>query len=125
MWMDCSEICVTAYMDRYGLYCTGGRTPTCKDYSMIHNGGPNGCNMGLEDYWSKVAECCGLRNLLRLSETADHHRDTRAVLHLVILENNGSVKVLSGVSFFKRFICKRLLQLITSPIYRQWQLLWS
>jgi len=62
MYMDCSETCVAAYMTRYGTWCTGGRTPTCRDFAMIHNGGPNGCNMNLMTYWGKVRDCCGGEN---------------------------------------------------------------
>ncbi|ELT93525.1 hypothetical protein CAPTEDRAFT_194126 [Capitella teleta] len=58
MYMECSEVCVNAYMDRYGTYCTSGATPVCKDYAQIHNGGPTGCRMNLPDYWGKVEACC-------------------------------------------------------------------
>ena len=57
--MACSETCVRAYTRRYGTYCTGGRTPTCEDYSRIHNGGPKGCqHSSTEGYWLKVKSCC-------------------------------------------------------------------
>lgn len=54
----CSEKCVKAYMQRYGTYCTGGRTPTCQDYARIHNGGPTGCQKtATVGYWNKVSAC--------------------------------------------------------------------
>merc|ERR1711893_127808 len=56
--MACSETCVNSYMNRYGRYCTRGRTPVCKDYAQIHNGGPTGCRLNLPEYWSKVSACC-------------------------------------------------------------------
>ncbi|ELT93524.1 hypothetical protein CAPTEDRAFT_104941, partial [Capitella teleta] len=59
--MSCSETCVKNYMRRYGKYCTGSRTPTCKDYAMIHNGGPKGCTYNLTHYWGKVQRCCNRR----------------------------------------------------------------
>ena len=56
--MQCSEKCVTAYMARYGTYCTGGRRPTDEDYARIHNGGPKGCqNPATLPYWAKVHAC--------------------------------------------------------------------
>ena len=46
-------------MKRYGTYCTGGRAPTCQDYSRIHNGGPKGCqHASTVGYWNKVKQCC-------------------------------------------------------------------
>lgn len=58
--MQCAEGCVKAYMNRYGTYCTGGRTPVCQDYSRIHNGGPKGCTSSATvGYWDKVRACCG------------------------------------------------------------------
>jgi hypothetical protein len=63
--MDCSETCVKSYMKRYGKNCTRDRTPTCKDYARIHNGGPTGCRpktgafeQNLKAYWDKVKKCC-------------------------------------------------------------------
>ncbi|XP_046340624.1 lysozyme 3-like [Haliotis rufescens] len=52
---SCADSCVRAYMNRYGTYCTGGRTPTCEDYARIHNGGPKGCvHSNTLGYWHKV-----------------------------------------------------------------------
>lgn len=57
--MACSQQCVRAYMARYAQRCTGGRTPTCQDYSRVHNGGPNGCNNpNTLGYWKRVSACC-------------------------------------------------------------------
>ncbi|CAD5115039.1 DgyrCDS4060 [Dimorphilus gyrociliatus] len=56
--MACSETCVKGYMNRYGKFCTRGREPVCKDYAMIHNGGPTGCRKNLINYWNKVQACC-------------------------------------------------------------------
>ena len=54
----CADKCVKDYMTRYGSRCTGGRAPTCQDYARIHNGGPNGCNVGATaGYWNKVSAC--------------------------------------------------------------------
>jgi len=39
--MRCSVKCVRAYLKRYADRCTGGRPPTCEDYSRVHNGGPS------------------------------------------------------------------------------------
>ncbi len=56
----CSDECVHAYMRRYVIYCTGGRTPTCEDYARIHNGGPNGCKEAATlPYWIRVLACYG------------------------------------------------------------------
>jgi len=61
--LSCAETCVKAYMTRYGTFCTGGRAPTCEDYSRIHNGGPRGCtNSATNGYWAKVSSCCGGQN---------------------------------------------------------------
>ena len=58
--MACSQTCVQNYMQRYGTYCTKGRTPTCQDYARIHNGGPNGCNNpNTLSYWRKVQAIYG------------------------------------------------------------------
>lgn len=58
--MSCAQGCVRAYMNRYGTFCTGGRTPTCQDYSRIHNGGPRGCTSSATvSYWNKIQSCCG------------------------------------------------------------------
>jgi hypothetical protein len=56
---ECSEICVHAYLNRWGRVCTGGRTPTCQDYARIHNGGPTGCTKpGTIGYWNLINNCC-------------------------------------------------------------------
>lgn len=58
--MNCAENCIHAYMRRYGTFCTGGRQPTCQDYSRIHNGGPMGCQSSSTDfYWDRMRNCCG------------------------------------------------------------------
>jgi len=60
MKMECSEECVRAYLKRYAEKCTRGRTPTCEDYSRVHNGGPEGCeNSDTLSYWQRVMRCCG------------------------------------------------------------------
>ena len=60
MQMDCSEQCVRQYLARYAARCTGGSTPTCEDYSRVHNGGPEGCkHSDTLPYWQRVKKCCG------------------------------------------------------------------
>jgi len=56
----CAKQCVLNYMARYTSGCTGGRTPTCEDYSRVHNGGPSGCKISATiGYWNKVKACYG------------------------------------------------------------------
>ena len=60
MQMSCSEQCVREYLKRYAHKCTRGRTPTCEDYSRVHNGGPEGCeHSDTLSYWKRVKRCCG------------------------------------------------------------------
>ena len=60
MQMLCSQRCVRAYLRRYARECTRGRTPTCEDYSRVHNGGPDGCrHSDTMPYWNRVKRCCG------------------------------------------------------------------
>ncbi|KAJ8024293.1 Lysozyme 1 [Holothuria leucospilota] len=51
----CSEDTVQAYMTRYATHSRLGHTPTCEDFSRIHNGGPNGWNSpSTVGYWDKI-----------------------------------------------------------------------
>ncbi|CAF1207806.1 unnamed protein product [Adineta ricciae] len=55
---DCADQCVRAYMQRYANRCTGGRTPTCRDYARVHNGGPGGCKSASTiGYGNRVMSC--------------------------------------------------------------------
>ena len=54
----CCETCVEAYTLRYVTRCTNGRTPTCRDYAKIHNGGPLGCRSTNNTFWRRVKSFC-------------------------------------------------------------------
>ena len=71
MQMQCSEECVRKYLRRYAEKCTRGRTPTCEDYSRVHNGGPEGCeHSDTLPYWERVKRCCGDDCALGVSSSA-------------------------------------------------------
>uniref|UniRef100_A0A1I7Z6C9 lysozyme n=1 Tax=Steinernema glaseri TaxID=37863 RepID=A0A1I7Z6C9_9BILA len=55
---DCATNCVKAYIKRYSSKCPG--KGSCEKTARLHNGGPNGCNVGgTVGYWNKVQRCCG------------------------------------------------------------------
>ncbi|KAK0401663.1 hypothetical protein QR680_015903 [Steinernema hermaphroditum] len=55
---NCATQCVNAYIKRYSEKCPG--KGSCEKTARLHNGGPNGCNVGgTVGYWQKVQRCCG------------------------------------------------------------------
>ncbi|TKR87286.1 hypothetical protein L596_011704 [Steinernema carpocapsae] len=55
---NCASQCVHNYIKRYASKCPG--KSACQQMSRLHNGGPNGCNVGgTAGYWNKVKTCCG------------------------------------------------------------------
>nr|AHJ11174.1 i-type lysozyme [Branchiostoma japonicum] len=56
----CSRQAVNGYMERYAVSSRLGHSPTCEDFSRIHNGGPNGFkNPATLAYWERAKKCLG------------------------------------------------------------------
>ncbi|KAI8504717.1 hypothetical protein Bbelb_178350 [Branchiostoma belcheri] len=56
----CSRDAVNGYMERYAVPSRLGHSPTCEDFSRIHNGGPNGFKSAATlKYWERVKKCLG------------------------------------------------------------------
>ena len=61
-----SKSVIRAYMSRYAMEQTLGRTVTNEDIARIHNGGPNGWNNpNTQGYWTKISNqlsrsCAGM-----------------------------------------------------------------
>jgi len=87
--MRCSQQCVRQYLSRYADTCTEGRTPTCQDYSRVHNGGPDGCrHSDTLSYWQRVENCCGRDCTSSATSSSDQrpaYRPSLSILMQMIL----------------------------------------
>uniref|UniRef100_A0AC35TPK7 Lysozyme n=1 Tax=Rhabditophanes sp. KR3021 TaxID=114890 RepID=A0AC35TPK7_9BILA len=55
---SCASTCVENYVKRYSGGCH--QYSGCERTARLHNGGPNGCNVGgTLGYWNVVKACCG------------------------------------------------------------------